>query len=120
MSDSTIALQTVVIIANLMNIDSFLIRISHYTNSLDMIALINRATYKLLCSHIHLFLDNKEKKKLPVLVLVHGDEYGWNSANAYNATTLAAYGQIIVVTINYRLGVFGNILYIDHYIRLLE
>lgn len=48
------------------------------------------------------------RSQLPVLVVVHGDEYGWNSGNPYNGTVLASYGQIIVITLNYRLGVFGN------------
>ena len=45
---------------------------------------------------------------LPVLVVVHGDEYGWNAGNPYNGTMLAAHAQVIVVTLNYRLGAFGE------------
>uniref|UniRef100_A0A1I7X5E6 COesterase domain-containing protein n=1 Tax=Heterorhabditis bacteriophora TaxID=37862 RepID=A0A1I7X5E6_HETBA len=44
---------------------------------------------------------------LPTMVLVHGDDYGWNAGNAYNGSILAAHGQMIVVTLNYRLGVYG-------------
>jgi carboxylesterase type B len=44
---------------------------------------------------------------LRTLVIIHGTDYGWSSANAYNGSVLASYGNIIVVTINYRLGVFG-------------
>ncbi|KRY51457.1 Neuroligin-1, partial [Trichinella britovi] len=46
-------------------------------------------------------------KKFPVLVLIHGNSYNWNAGNLYDASVLAAYGEIIVVTLNYRLGVFG-------------
>lgn len=45
---------------------------------------------------------------LPVLVLVHGGSFAWGTGNAYNASVLASYGQIIVVTLNYRLGLFGR------------
>lgn len=48
------------------------------------------------------------RTQLPVLVIVHGDDYGWNSGNPYNGTIIASFGQIIVVTLNYRLGVFGE------------
>ena len=53
---------------------------------------------------------------LPVLVLVHGDEYGWGSGNPFNGTMLAAHGQIIVVTLNYRLGAYGicNVFFHSH------
>lgn len=44
-----------------------------------------------------------------MLAIVHGDEYGWGSGGPFNGTTLASYGQIIVVTINYRLGPFGQL-----------
>ncbi|CAP27658.1 Protein CBR-NLG-1 [Caenorhabditis briggsae] len=52
-------------------------------------------------------LESSRDNYLPVMVVVHGDEYGWGTGNAFNGTTLAAYGHIIVVTLNYRLGVFG-------------
>ncbi|EFO24748.2 hypothetical protein LOAG_03741 [Loa loa] len=66
------------------------------------------------CLHMNLYVPERisfytdsNRKQLPVLVVVHGDEYGWNSGNPYNGTILASYGQIIVITLNYRLGVFG-------------
>uniref|UniRef100_A0A8R1HPQ8 COesterase domain-containing protein n=1 Tax=Caenorhabditis japonica TaxID=281687 RepID=A0A8R1HPQ8_CAEJA len=52
-------------------------------------------------------LESSRDNYLPVMVVVHGDEYGWGTGNAFNGTTLAAYGHIIVVTLNYRLGVYG-------------
>lgn len=47
--------------------------------------------------------------KFPVLVFVHGESYEWNSGNPYDGSVLASYGQILVVTINYRLGILGKI-----------
>lgn len=49
-----------------------------------------------------------EGTSLPCLVFVHGESYEWSSGNAYDGTTLAANGNIIVVTINFRLGVLGK------------
>ncbi|KAK7578244.1 hypothetical protein V9T40_010449 [Parthenolecanium corni] len=46
-------------------------------------------------------------RKFPVLVLIHGESYEWNSGNPYDGTVLASYGGLLVVTINYRLGVLG-------------
>lgn len=45
--------------------------------------------------------------KYPVMVFVHGESYEWNSGNPYDGSVLASYGQILVVTINYRLGILG-------------
>lgn len=45
--------------------------------------------------------------KYPVLVFVHGESYEWNSGNPYDGSVLASFGQMVVVTINYRLGVLG-------------
>lgn len=47
--------------------------------------------------------------KFPVMVFVHGESYEWNSGNPYDGSVLASYGQILVVTINYRLGLLGKI-----------
>jgi len=44
---------------------------------------------------------------LSLLVLVHGESYTIGSGNAYDASVLAAAGRLIVVTLNYRLGVLG-------------
>lgn len=44
----------------------------------------------------------------PVLVFIHGESYEWNSGNPYDGTVLASYGGLVVVTINYRLGVLGK------------
>lgn len=42
------------------------------------------------------------------MVFVHGESYEWNSGNAYEGSVLASYGQVIVVTLNYRLGILGK------------
>ncbi|KAI4493267.1 hypothetical protein M0802_009555 [Mischocyttarus mexicanus] len=46
-------------------------------------------------------------KKYPVMVFIHGESYKWNSGNPYDGTILAAYGNIVFVTINFRLGILG-------------
>jgi hypothetical protein len=49
-----------------------------------------------------------QEKKLPVLVFIHGESFEWNSGNPYDGTVLASYGDMIVVTLNYRLGILGG------------
>ena len=44
-----------------------------------------------------------------VLVFVHGESWSWGSSHLYDARILATLGRIIVVTFNYRLGVFGRL-----------
>lgn len=43
----------------------------------------------------------------PVLVWVHGGAYTSGSGALYDGTRLAEEGDVVVVTVNYRLGVFG-------------
>lgn len=45
----------------------------------------------------------------PVMVFIHGESFEWNSGNAYDGSILSSYGQVIVVTLNYRLGVLGKL-----------
>lgn len=50
------------------------------------------------------------KDKLPLLVFVHGPSYNYGSGNPYDGSLLAWYGELIVITLNYRLGAFGKLL----------
>lgn len=43
-----------------------------------------------------------------VIAFVHGESYEWNSGNPYEGSVLTSYGHVIVVTINYRLGILGK------------
>lgn len=47
-------------------------------------------------------------KKLPVIVFLHGESFEWNSGNPYDGTVLASYGEVVVVTLNYRIGLLGK------------
>uniref|UniRef100_A0A182VQ40 Carboxylesterase type B domain-containing protein n=1 Tax=Anopheles minimus TaxID=112268 RepID=A0A182VQ40_9DIPT len=51
--------------------------------------------------------ESSSSSKYAVVVFVHGESYEWNSGNPYDGSVLASYGQILVVTINYRLGILG-------------
>ncbi|GCC19333.1 hypothetical protein chiPu_0021044, partial [Chiloscyllium punctatum] len=43
----------------------------------------------------------------PVMMFVHGGSYMEGTGNMFEGSVLASYGNVIVVTINYRLGVLG-------------
>nr|XP_033201734.1 uncharacterized protein LOC117163514 isoform X2 [Bombus vancouverensis nearcticus] len=49
----------------------------------------------------------KTLRKYPVMVFIHGESFEWNSGNLYDGTILASYGNIVFVTINFRLGILG-------------
>jgi para-nitrobenzyl esterase len=46
-------------------------------------------------------------RKLPVMVWIHGGGFFSGSGGIYQAGQLATKGDVVVVTVNYRLGVFG-------------
>ena len=57
--------------------------------------------------------QEKSRKKgpvhlYPVMVYIHGEGFSWGSGNLHDGRSLATYGKVIVVTINYRLGVLGK------------
>ena len=54
-------------------------------------------------------IDKSSVSELAVLVFVHGESWSWGSAALYDARILATLGRIIVVTFNYRLGIFGEL-----------
>jgi para-nitrobenzyl esterase len=51
--------------------------------------------------------DASPKHPLPVMFWTHGGAYVIGSGSEYDARRLATTGHVVVVTINYRLGVFG-------------
>lgn len=53
------------------------------------------------------FIAATAEKKLPVIVFLHGESFEWNSGNPFDGTVLASYGEMVVVTLNYRLGLLG-------------
>lgn len=55
-------------------------------------------------------------RKLPVMVWIHGNGYISGAGSLYDAQRLANSGQVIVVSPNYRLGIFGFLAHpaLDH------
>jgi para-nitrobenzyl esterase len=51
--------------------------------------------------------DKNDGERLPVMVWIHGGAYVTEGSAGYDATPLVEKGGVIVVTINYRLGLLG-------------
>lgn len=72
-----------------------------------------RLYFLLFCYQFFLHLSISDEsgasidKPMATLVYIHGESYEWNSGNLYDGTVLAAHSNIIVVTINFRLGILG-------------
>ncbi|XP_022343472.2 neuroligin-4, Y-linked-like isoform X4 [Crassostrea virginica] len=62
------------------------------------------------CLTLNVFAPIREKNDsspFPVMVFIHGESYDIGTGNAYEGSVLASYGKVIVITVNYRLGVLG-------------
>ncbi|KAG7304581.1 hypothetical protein JYU34_011542 [Plutella xylostella] len=62
------------------------------------------------CLYLNIFAPlqmDETKLALPVVVYIHGEGYSWSSGNPYDGGVLASYSNLIVVTLNFRLGVLG-------------
>ncbi|EAT45587.1 AAEL003129-PA [Aedes aegypti] len=63
------------------------------------------------CLYLNLYVPSYDgigpQAKYPVIVYIHGESYEWNSGNPYDGSILASYGRVIVVTLNFRLGILG-------------
>jgi len=57
---------------------------------------------------VYLAVDGSTVGLFPVVVFIHGDSYDYGTGNAYDGSVMAAFGQVVVVTLNYRLGVLGT------------
>uniref|UniRef100_A0A4W5KFP6 Carboxylic ester hydrolase n=1 Tax=Hucho hucho TaxID=62062 RepID=A0A4W5KFP6_9TELE len=61
------------------------------------------------CLYLNIYTPVKpaEKTRLHVMVWIHGGGFAIGSASAYDGSALAAYQDVVVVLIQYRLGLLG-------------
>ena len=59
------------------------------------------------CLVLNVWSPSTEGNNRPVLFWIHGGSHYEGSGNDYNGARLAAQGEVVVVTINYRLGLLG-------------
>lgn len=61
---------------------------------------------------VSVIVGRPSTEKVPVLVFIHGESFDWGSSVLYDGSLLASYSNMIVVTLNFRLGVLGEILFL--------
>jgi para-nitrobenzyl esterase len=59
------------------------------------------------CLFLNIFTPSPGGANRPVLLWIHGGSFIEGSANGYDGSVLAEQGDVVVVAINYRLGMFG-------------
>jgi len=59
------------------------------------------------CLTLNVYTPAIDGARRPVMVWVHGGAFKLGSSNLYDGGHLAEQGDVLVVTVNYRLGVFG-------------
>lgn len=59
------------------------------------------------CLYLNVYAPASPGPPRPVLVWIHGGAFSTGSGTLYDGSQLAELGDLVVVTINYRLGVFG-------------
>lgn len=63
------------------------------------------------CLYLNVYVPKNQteinKNKFPVMFWIHGGSNIWGSGDFYDYSKLATDKQVIVITVNYRLGLFG-------------
>ena len=61
------------------------------------------------CLYLNVWSPSPDRRKRPVMVWIHGGAFilGSGSTTLYSGARLAARGDLVVVTVNYRLGALG-------------
>ncbi|XP_061449566.1 fatty acyl-CoA hydrolase precursor, medium chain-like isoform X3 [Rhineura floridana] len=61
------------------------------------------------CLYLNIYTPAHSSKtsKLPVMVWIHGGNFVFGAASRYDGSAIAAYEDVVVVTIQYRLGLLG-------------
>lgn len=67
------------------------------------------------CLYLNVWSPAADGKKRPVMVWIHGGGFivGAGSSDLYNGANMARNGDVVVVTLNYRLGVLGFLYFND-------
>ncbi|XP_061558509.1 neuroligin-3-like isoform X1 [Phycodurus eques] len=55
----------------------------------------------------HISEDIRDSEARPVMVYIHGGSYMEGTGNMMDGSVLASYGNVVVVTLNYRIGILG-------------
>ncbi|XP_045199083.2 acetylcholinesterase-like [Mercenaria mercenaria] len=77
-----------------------------------------KATYEYLkiyeqsedCLYLNIYIPGKTLKQqisYPVMIFIHGGSFVDGGADIYDGSKLSAFNDVIIVTINYRLNIFG-------------
>ena len=84
------------------------VRVNLRLSRLDSYVLIILFLVSFCLFHFLVFpTDRGSKGLLPVMVFIHGDSYDWGSGNPFDGSILSSFGNVLLITLNYRLGVFG-------------
>ena len=59
------------------------------------------------CLFLNVYTPRADGGRRPVMVWIHGGAYIFGSGDVYDGKTFCERGDVVVVTINYRLGTFG-------------
>ena len=59
------------------------------------------------CLFLNVYAPSSRKDPLPVMVWIHGGGFSSGASDQYISDTLTLYGDVIIVTVNYRLTVWG-------------
>ncbi|XP_007638744.1 neuroligin-1 [Cricetulus griseus] len=84
-----------------------------FTNNLDVVSSYVQDQSE-DCLYLNIYVPTEDDIRdsggpKPVMVYIHGGSYMEGTGNLYDGSVLASYGNVIVITVNYRLGVLGKI-----------
>ncbi|XP_072474554.1 neuroligin-1-like isoform X2 [Notamacropus eugenii] len=83
-----------------------------FTNNLDVVSSYVQDQSE-DCLYLNIYVPTEDDIRdsggpKPVMVYIHGGSYMEGTGNLYDGSVLASYGNVIVITVNYRLGVLGK------------
>ncbi|KFU96014.1 Fatty acyl-CoA hydrolase precursor, medium chain, partial [Chaetura pelagica] len=77
----------------------------HITNRKEKVSF--KVSEDCLYLNVYAPISTAKQEKLPVFVWIHGGGLVFGAASSYDGSALAAFDNVVVVTIQYRLGVLG-------------